>query len=219
MGAYTLYTYWYTWVDALEFKVLCLYANKKRNPFTLYLPWGQGHKGPMRPCTSLLISALGTAISGDRGVNGSPFVWQAFQLGVIKCHSLEHCCPSPPLHSYSWSPEEEVEASSACSGLSSIALILWARGLPAHKRATVLLPLFPVFLWKVSRCVLAFCSGCWVGRSRDAALPSTASSTRCNGQNFQGQYVLPLEHSAGGYESGQIGSQNGLICGDLPPKS
>lgn len=83
MDAYTLYTYWYAWVDVLEFKVLCLYVNKKRHPLTLYLPWGQGHKVPMRPCMFLLISALGTAISGDRGLNGSPFVWQGFQLGVL----------------------------------------------------------------------------------------------------------------------------------------
>lgn len=106
MAAYTLYAYWYTWVDVLEFKGLCLYVNKKRNPLTLNLPWGQGHKVPMRPCTSLLISALGTAISGDRGVTGSPLVWQGFQLGVINV-TLGSMAVSPlPSTLNSWSQKK-----------------------------------------------------------------------------------------------------------------
>lgn len=68
----------------------------KRHPLTLYLPWGQGHKVPMRPCMSLLISALGTAISGDRGVNGSPFVWQGFQLGVLNVTHWSIAVPPLP---------------------------------------------------------------------------------------------------------------------------
>lgn len=90
--------------------------------------------------------------------------------GVSSCvtHWSNAISPLPTARlPFSKPPAEEVETNSAHSGLSSIALILCAGVLPAPREATVLLlPLFLLFLWKVSRCVLTFCSGCRVVRSR-----------------------------------------------------